>query len=119
MASDPTYGTKNYEAQGGALWVVGGTLDVSGGTLKVPAGTAGFKALAGAGVAAPGPITLTGAAVGDRVVAAFGAPTAGGTLAALVVGTDVESTISVVNQIQQLSASDLHLNTYVFILNPA
>jgi hypothetical protein len=48
----------------------------------------GLKVLSAAGVASAGPITLTGAAVGDRLIAVFGAPTAGGALAAKIPGTD-------------------------------
>jgi len=81
---------------------------------------AGLKVLAGVGNNGAGSITLTGAVVGDRVVAVFGTPTAGtGALAPLVVGTDVESEITVVDEIQQSSVSDLSGNTYIFLLAPA
>ncbi len=59
------------------------------------------------GVAAAGAITLTGAVKGDRVLSVAGMTTPGNAAASF------ESTISVVNQIQQSSASDLHLETYV------
>lgn len=134
MGVDNSYATANFEKQGGAEWDVGngasqpgslvinpgGTLDASSAShLRLPAGTGTVKALAGVGHSGAGAITLTGASVGDRVIAAFGAPTAGGALTALVVGTDIESTISVANQIQQLSASNLSADTYIFVLNPA
>jgi hypothetical protein len=39
MVADPTYQTKNYEAEGGGLWVVAGTLEIAnGGTLILDAG---------------------------------------------------------------------------------
>ncbi len=37
MAADPTYQTKNYQVQGGSLWVIAGELRFEGGTLT-PAG---------------------------------------------------------------------------------
>lgn len=80
--------------------------------------TTGIKTLAAAGRNGAGAITLTGAAVGDRVLTSFGAPTAGGALAAPAAGV-FEAAITVVNQIQQASASDLSANTYVHILIPA
>lgn len=73
-----------------------------------------FKTLKAAGRNNVGAITLTGAAVGDRVVVVFGAPTAGGAL--VEAKASFESAITVVNQIQQSSASDLSTNTYVFVL---
>jgi hypothetical protein len=72
--------------------------------------------LTAAGVAAAGPITLAGAVVGQPVKAVFGTLTAGGPLIAKVPGTDFESIISVAGQIQQLTATDLHLDTFVFVL---
>ncbi len=75
-----------------------------------------LKTLAGAGVAAPGACTLTGAAVGNLVLAICGALTAGGPLVALQPGIDFEATISVANQIQQLSATDYHLYTFWALL---
>lgn len=71
------------------------------------------KTLKGTGSNGAGPVTLTGAAVGDSVRKIIGNLTAGGPLLVFVPGTDFESTITVVNQIQQLSASDLHLTTIV------
>jgi hypothetical protein len=130
-------------ASGGKITVeAGGTIDVSAGTLtpgttaiadgavttaKLAAGaatlpkidTSGIKCLAAAGKNGSGAVTLTGAAIGDRLVAVFGAPTAGGALAVKLPGTDFEAAVTVVDQIQQLSASNLSANTYVFILIPA
>jgi len=80
---------------------------------------AGIKVLSAAGVAAAGAIALAGTAVGDRLVAVFGTLTAGGALVAKVPGTDFQSVVSVINQIQQLVAADLHLSTFIFILAPA
>jgi hypothetical protein len=130
-------------ASGGKITVeAGGEIDVSAGTLtpgtnaiadgavttaKLAAGAAtlpkigiaGIKCLAAAGKNGSGAVTLTGAAIGDRLVAVFGAPTAGGALAVKVPGTDFEAAVTVTDQIQQLSASNLSANTYVFILIPA
>jgi hypothetical protein len=130
-------------ASGGKITVeAGGEIDVSAGTLtpgtnaiadgavttaKLASGAAtlpkigiaGIKCLSAAGKNGSGAVTLTGAAIGDRLVAVFGAPTAGGALAVKVPGTDFEAAMTVVDQIQQLSASNLSANTYVFILIPA
>ncbi len=72
--------------------------------------------LTAAGVAAAGPITLAGAVVGQPVKMVFGTLTAGGPLIAKVPGTDFESVISVAGQVQQLTATDLHLDTFLFVL---
>lgn len=148
MASDPSYNTNIVSEQGGSLLRVksggsivadnGGVLDFSAANptdVKLPAGIAptlgagavslpkiaftGLVTLKGVGVAAAGPATLTGAVVGQRVLAIIGNLTAGGPLLVFVPGTDFEATISVINQIQQLSSSDLHLTTIVVILAPA
>lgn len=95
-------------AKVGAGAVTGAKLDLSG-----------VKTLVAAGVAAAGPVTLTGAAVGDRVVSIFGTLTAGGPLVTKTV-TQYETTITVANQIQQKAAAgDLSLSTFAFILIPA
>lgn len=62
------------------------------------------------GVAAAGPCTLTGAKVGDKVVGVVNL-TDGGDASA-----DFEATITVVDQIQQGSASDLSLKKYSVLL---
>lgn len=84
---------------------------------KLDLGTLVTKAAAGRNGA--GAITVTGTTVGQRLVAVFGAPTAGGALEVRVPGTDFESVVSVAGQIQQLSAANLTANTYVFVLAPA
>src|SRR5512138_3105003 len=135
--SDSTYQGKVYRKQGGNELVVasggkitiesGGNIDASAGTTTLKGGSValtkigltGIKCLAAAGKNGAGAVTLTGAAVGDRLVAVFGAPTAGGALEAKVPGTDYEAAVTVENQIQQASASNLSANTYVFILIPA
>ncbi len=135
--SDSTYQGKVYRKQGGDEFVVasggkitvesGGTIDASAGTTTLKAGSValtkvsitGIKCLAAAGKNGAGAVTLTGTAVGDRVVAVFGAPTAGGALEVKVPGTDFESAVTVADQIQQSSVSNLSANTYVFILIPA
>jgi hypothetical protein len=130
-------------AGGGKITVeAGGTIDVSAGTLtpgttaiadgavttaKLASAaatlpkidTAGIKVLAAAGKNGSGAVTLTGAAIGDRVVAVFGAPTVGGALEAKLPGTDFESAVTVTDQVQQLSADNLSTKTYVFVLIPA
>ena len=127
--SDSTYLSKVYNKQGGDELVVasGGTIDASAGTTTLKAGSValtkigitGIKCLAAAGKNGAGAITLTGAAAGDRLVAVFGAPTAGGALEAKVPGTDFEAAVTVENQIQQVSAGNLSAHTYVFVLIPA
>ena len=130
-------------ASGGKITVeAGGEIDVSAGTLthgtnaianaavttaKLAAGAAtlpkidasGIKCLAAAGKNGAGAIALTGAAIGDRLVVVFGAPTAGGALEAKVLGTDFEAAVTVTDQIQQVAAANLSTKTYVFILIPA
>lgn len=66
-----------------------------------------------------GAITLTGAAVGDRVLALIGVTTATGAMVVGTIPTQFEGTISVVNQIQQALAGDLSGNDYVALLAPA
>ncbi len=135
--SDSTYQGKVYRKQGGDELVVasggkitveaGGTIDASAGTATLKGGAValtkinvtGIKCLAAAGKNGAGAITLTGAAVGDRLLAVFGAPTAGGALEAKAPGTDFEAAVTVADQIQQSSASNLSANTYIFILIPA
>ena len=58
-----------------------------------------------------GAITLTGAAVGDKVLGVAGISTVGNAAASF------ESTITVANQIQQSSASNLSTVTYLVILS--
>lgn len=79
----------------------------------------GLKTKSGAGHSGAGACTVTGAAVGDRVISVFGAPTAGGALVAKLPGTDFESVVTVINQVQQLVATDLSASTFVFLLAPA
>lgn len=96
------------------------TAKLASGAATLPKMTfTGLKVLAAAGRNGAGAITLTGTVVGDRLIAAFGAPTAGGALAAAVVGTTFESAVTVADQIQQASGSNLSTNTYIFILAPA
>jgi hypothetical protein len=134
---DQTYQTKVYTKQGGDELVVanGGKITVeAGGIIDASAGTAilgpgavtlpkidatGIKCLATAGKNGAGAITLTGAAIGDRLIAVFGAPTGGGALETKVPGMDFEAAVTVPDQIKQVSASNLSSRTYVFILIPA
>ncbi len=85
---------------------------------------AGLKFLAVAGANAsvtPVSTACVGTVVGDRVIALFGHTTANtGTHAFLIplIGTDFESTISIVDKIQQL-ASNLSANSYIAVIAPA
>jgi len=130
-------------ANGGKITVeAGGEIDISAGTLtpgttaiadaavttaKLSPGAAtlpkidpaGIKCLAAAGKNGAGAVALAGAAIGDRLVAVIGAPTAGGALETKVPGTDFEGAVTVTDQIQQISATNLSAKTYVFILIPA
>ena len=78
--------------------------------------TALIKPYQAVGVAAAGPITVTGVKVGDKVSVALGWVTSAGTLVGLD-STHFEATVTVANQIQQLSA-DLSANTYLFLVQP-
>lgn len=62
------------------------------------------------GVAAAGPATLTGAKVGDIVLGVVNLTDGGGA------ASDFESTITVADQIQQSSSSDLHLKKFSVLL---
>jgi hypothetical protein len=96
-------------------------------TAKLAAGAAtlakqaftGLKVLSAAGRNGAGAITLTGAVIGERLIAVFGNPTAGGALLVEIVGTDFEVAVTVTDQIQQAVGDDLSANTYVFLLVPA
>ncbi len=98
------------------------SLSVTSGKLAagaVIAGKIGYNAVKpyqAVGVSAAGPITVTGVAVGDKVEVAFGWVTSAGTIVGLD-STHFEATVTVANQIQQLSA-DLSLNTYLFLVQP-
>lgn len=104
-------------------------------TAKLAAGAAtlpkmdlftGLKLLAADGVDSSGgntEVTLTGSAVGDRVVAIFGqikAETGANSFLIPAIPTHFEGTITVVNKIvQKTAAGNLSANTYLFILAPA
>lgn len=74
-----------------------------------------LKVLSFTGRNGAGACTATGAAVGDQVVGIAGLE------AASIGGADAsfEATVTVINQIQQSSASDLSANHYLVILRPA
>lgn len=74
--------------------------------------TASLKLLSFDGVAAAGPCTLTGAAVGDYVIAVAGLTD--GALGSA--SASFQSAITVINQIQQSSESDLSANNYLALL---
>jgi len=108
----------------GGEYQVGG-VQISLANIVLTYGTVGFELLRGTGVDSSGgdkAITLTGAAVGQRVLGVFGSVTATGapTVDPLIPGTDVEATISTVDELLQLKAAgDLSANTYQAILGPA
>lgn len=73
----------------------------------------GIKFLGFTGVAAPGPATLTGAQVGDRVIGIIQTDATD-----LAAAAKFEATITVANQIQQSSVSDLSTHRYAVFLLP-
>lgn len=73
-----------------------------------------YKFLVASGANGAGAITLTGAAVGDRVVAVI--PQTTGQNFVAPGGSDFETAITVADQIQQASSSDLRTYRYLFIL---
>lgn len=86
--------------------------DAAGNILLGVNGLGGMRVLTSVGAAAAGAATLTGAKVGD-VVLGISDVTDHTTL---LPGTDFEATISVINQIQQLSASNLSAKTIIVFL---
>lgn len=110
-------------ASTGAVTIANGA--VTSGKLGAGAATltkisfTGLKVLAAAGRNGAGAVTLVGAAITDRLVAVFGAPTAGGALAAKLPGTDFEAAVTVAGEIQQIAVGDLSTSTFLFILAPA
>lgn len=88
----------------------------SGGVADLPANI--VKKYSAAGRNGAGAITLTGTKVGDKVIGALGFVTATGALASAAPEASFESTITVADQIQQSSASNLTANTYVFFIQP-
>jgi len=105
------------------------TADIEAGavtTTKIAAGavtaakqsTTGIKFFRFDGAAAAGAITLTGAAVGDRVVAILGVVSASGVSVVGAIPSQFEATISVADQIQQTDAGNLSGNDYWVILYP-
>jgi len=62
MAVDPTYITKNYEQQGGAVWVIGGQLQIApGGSITFGAGNTPMSGavIGGARTVLPADVTAT------------------------------------------------------------
>lgn len=103
------------------------TAKLAAGAVTLPKAdlATGLKLLAADGVNSTGgdtQVTITGSAVGDRVIAIFGhakANTGAHTFLIPVVGTTFEATISVVNKIvQKQAAGDLSANAYLFLLAP-
>lgn len=79
----------------------------------------GMKHLRFDGRNGAGAITLTGSAVGDRVLFILGVISATGVSVVGTIPTQFEATISVVDQIQQADAGDLSGNDYWVVLIPA
>jgi hypothetical protein len=99
------------------------TAKLAGGAVT-PAKLSGFntiKCLAFVGVAVPGPCACVGAAVGDRVIAMWGATTAAGAGLTAIPnnGTIFESVITVVDEVQQIQVADWSLITLIVLLAPA
>jgi fibronectin-binding autotransporter adhesin len=98
---------------------VGGTLGVTGATTLPAATTIGGKApmtgsdysVVQAGKNGTGALTLTGALIGDAVVAVANLTTPGD------VKSSYEATVSVNGQIQQSSASNLSAQQILFVLH--
>lgn len=141
-------GTISVEAGGQITVQAGATIDVSAGTLvpgtnaiangavttaKLAAGNVTTATVAAGAVTGPklaptgviggsftghnnaGACTLTGATVGQRVLALFEIDAAAGSTAA---AAGFEAAITVADQIQQTSVSDLSTKTYAVILLP-
>lgn len=77
-----------------------------------------LKIYSAAGRNAAGAITVTGTKVGDLVIGAIGFVTSSGVLTSGSAGASFESVVTVADQIQQSSASNLSANTYVFFVQP-
>lgn len=104
------------------------TIHLSAGAVTLPKLNlfTGLKVLAADGVDSTGgaaQVTLTGTAIGDRVVAIFGhvkANTGAHTFLIPTIPTHFEGTITVTNKIiQAQAAGDLSANTYIFLIAPA
>ncbi len=98
------------------------TAKILAGNVTLPKiAVTGIKTLRFDGRNGAGAITLTGAAVGDRVVAIWGnsITAADGTTVVGTIPTQFEAAITVVNQIQQADVADLTGFDYVVILFPA
>ena len=84
----------------------------------VTAGKIGYNVIAtyeAAGRATAGAITTTGTKVGDKVIAVLGRVTSTAVWVGLA-NSDFESTVTVANQIQQSTGTNLSANTYVFLV---
>ena len=68
-----------------------------------------------AGRASAGAITTTGTKVGDKVIAVLGRVISTGVWTALA-NSSFEATVTVANQIQQSTATNLSVNTYIFVV---
>lgn len=90
----------------------------AGGAVTLPklSGFVNIKCLAFTGVAVPGPCACAGAAVGDRVIQIFGATTAAGANLTGRPLANFEPVITVVDQIQQATATDYSLYTFIALM---
>ena len=121
-----SYNAKVYQPQGAESLIVGpgGYIDLTAGAVKLAAGNLKLLAADGAdSTSKDAQVTLTGAAVGDRVIAIIGltkANTVQHVFLLPTIGTHFEDTISVANKIvQKQAAGNLSANTYLFVLSPA
>ena len=90
------------------------TANLAAGAVTAPKlNLAGLKVIQASGVAAAGPVTTTGTAVGDRIIAVL--CTSANTASAAL----FQTTVTVINQIQQSSATDLSASRFIFLLLPA
>lgn len=98
--------------------VTGNIADLRCRTYIVPAKLPqALKTYAAAGRNAAGAITVTGTKIGDLVVGVLGYVTGTGAITALS-NASFESVVTVADQVQQSSASNLTANTYVFFVQP-
>jgi|SRR6185369_2487932 len=97
-----------------------GTTELAAGAATLPKITlTGLKFLRFDGKNGAGAVTLTGAAVGDRVAFILGVVSATGVSVVGTIPTQFEATITVTDQIQQADVANLSGNDYWVVLLPA
>ncbi len=82
----------------------------AGVVTQAPLPSGAFLVTVTAGVAAPGPVTVTGAAVGDKVIGVANLTTPGD------LKSSFETTVTVTNQVQQSTATDLSAQQVQFMI---